>query len=46
LGKSNEVKTQSKNKENTKSSDKKIKNSDFDPLKYEIKIEDIVYDPP
>ena len=46
LGKSNEVKTQSKNKENTKSSDKKSKNPDFDPLKYEIKIEDIIYDPP
>ena len=46
LVKSNEVKTQSKNRENTKSSDKKSKSSDFDPLKYEIKIEDIVYDPP
>jgi|GEM_PF-4362219 len=25
---------------------RRIKKSDFDPLKYEIKIEDIVYDPP
>ena len=46
LEKSDEVKTQSKNKENTKSSDRKTKDPDFDPLKYEIKIEDIVYDPP